>query len=174
MLRRSAVATAVLLAVSMVAPGSALAGILSEATASASVNTARWSAIPTSSGGTSLTTSFQTGYGEKGTRYAIVDIYNSGTVAVSGFTLTGSRGGSGNGIVQACPEGWTAPAKAKDVPLCGGSEAGSSVGSVQPGRGVAVAASIPPGGPPLPAPPEQQYDVDPVRRRDGLTYQGEP
>jgi len=145
MLRRSAVAATVLLAVSMVAPGAALAGILSVADASASVGTARWSAIPTVTGGTSLTTSFQTSYGDK-SKSTIVEVYNNGTVAVSGFTLTGTRGGTGSGTVQACPEGWTAPAKAKDVPLCGGSEAGSAVGTLQSGRGLAIGSSIPPGG----------------------------
>lgn len=145
MLRRSAVAAAVLLAGSMVAPGAALAGIQSEATVSASVATARWSVIPSASGGTSLTTSFQTGYGDK-TKYALVDVYNNGTVAVSGFTITGTRGGSGSGSLQACSSGWVKPAKSKDAPLCDGSDTGSAVGTMQSGRGLAVASSIPPGG----------------------------
>jgi hypothetical protein len=144
-LRRSAVAAAALLVVGMVAPGAALAGILSEADASTSVATARWSAIPAVTGGTSLTTSFQTAYGDK-TKYAVVDVYNNGTVTVSGFTIKGSRGGSGSGTVQACDSGWVLPAKAKDVPLCGGAEAGSAVGTLQSGRDLAIASSIPPGG----------------------------
>ena len=145
-LRRSAVGAALLLAGVMVAPGPASAGILAVADAGASVTTARWSSIPAAVGATSLTTSFQTGYGEKSAKFAIVDIYNNGTVAVSGFTLTGTRSGPGSGTLQSCASGWVEPAKAKDAPTCDGSDSGAAVGTLQPGRGLAIASSIPPGG----------------------------
>lgn len=145
-LRRVAVAGTLVLACAMVTPGTALAGILSDATTTSVVQTARWSAIPAAPGGTSVTSSFAMPYGEKQTRYALVDVYNTGSVSISGFTITGTRTGSGNATVESCASGWTPPAKAKDAPLCNGATNGGGVGTLVPGGGLSVAATIPPGG----------------------------
>jgi hypothetical protein len=146
LMRRVAVVSALLVVAGTVAPGAALAGILAEATASASVATARWSAVPAAAGASSLTTSFSTGYGTGQTRYALVDVYNSGTVPISGFTILGTRTGSGNGTLQACASGWTEPSRNNQAPRCDGAAAGASVATLQPGSPLSIAASIPPGG----------------------------
>lgn len=146
-LRRAAVIAVLLLVVTVIAPGAALAGILADVAAGSAVATARWSAIPVARSGTALVTSFQTTYGSSGTRYALVDVYNNGTVPITGFSIRATRsGGSGNGTVQSCSAGWAVPSQTSQAPRCSGSTSGTSVGSVASGGSLSVPVGIAPGG----------------------------
>lgn len=145
--RRALVAAVLLLVATVIAPGAALAGILADVAVGSSVQTARWSAIPVARSGTALTTSFQTTYGSGGNRYAIVDIYNSGTVPIAGFTIGATRsGGSGNGTVQSCAAGWAVPSPTSSAPRCSGSTSGTGVGSLTSGGSLSVPVALQPGG----------------------------
>lgn len=145
-LRRAAVAAVLLLVATVIAPGAALAGILADVAADSSVATARWSAIPVARSGTALATSFQTTYGSGGSRFAILDVYNNGTVPITGFSILATRsGGSGNGTVQSCSAGWAVPSPTNQAPRCSGSTSGTSVGSVTSGGSLSVPVGIAPG-----------------------------
>jgi len=146
-LQRAAVGAAMLLTATVVAPVPAVAGILAEVTAQSSWATARWSAIPVAGSGTALTTSFQTVYGSGGSRFTLVDIYNNGTVPITGFTIGATRsGGSGSATVQSCAAGWSVPSPSNQAPRCSGSTSGTGVGTVSSGGSLAAPVALQPGG----------------------------
>lgn len=132
-------------------PSTASASLRADTTASVVAGTASWSAVPTSPGGTSIVTSFLTNeYRTGGNRYALLDVYNNGSVAINGFLIGGVRtaGTATDGLLSACSSGWVPPATTDkhSAPLCDGQDAGVFLGNLATGVALNASLNVPAGG----------------------------